>query len=123
MSNDLKQMAALTALNEMLAGSSPSICTIDQVGRMLGIDPKRAGDAYQILHTLHCVNYSKMPRELRDQIPGLVQQCLGVETTFQFDACPTPDAMREAAAKLVRTIDAATSEASKPRGFLGRLVR
>lgn len=112
--SDLKQLAALTALNNMLQDSSPSICTIDQVGKMLGVDPKRAGDSYEVLRTLHCVNYSKMPRELRDSIPRMVQECLGVEPTFQFAS----DALEKARA-VVAQIQAEPPAPS--RGLVRRL--
>lgn len=29
-----------------------------------------------MLHTLHCVDYDKMPPELREKIPHLVNECL-----------------------------------------------
>lgn len=80
--DDLKQLAAMTALNEMLAGSHFSICTIDKVGKLLGVNPK--GEAYDTLHTLHCIDYSKMPARLRDAIPELIRQCLGVEAIYRF---------------------------------------
>ncbi len=105
MSDHIKRLAAVTALNEMLAGSSPSICTIDRIGTMLGIEPKRAVDAYNILHTLHCVHYAKMPLELRNQIPALIQQCLGVEPTFQFEQAS--EVLRTKIDSIVSVIEAA----------------
>lgn len=81
--NDLKQMAAMTALNHMMASSSFNICAVESVGRMLnGTSP--AGETYDLLRTLHCISWSKMPTELRDSIPDLIKQCLGVEPAFQF---------------------------------------
>lgn len=80
--DDLKQLAAMTALNEMLAGNHFSICTIDNVGKLLGVNPK--GEAYDTLSTLHCIDYSKMPAKLRDAIPDLIRQCLGVEAIYRF---------------------------------------
>lgn len=82
--NDIKALAALTALNEMFAGSHFSICTIDTVAKLLGVHPQR--DAYDTLHALHCVHWSKMPRELRDRMPELIQQALADGTApFQFE--------------------------------------
>ncbi|HDS1834342.1 TPA: hypothetical protein QEM98_000427 [Stenotrophomonas maltophilia] len=82
--DDLKALAALTALNEMFAGSHLSICTIDKVATLLGVHPER--DAYDTLHALHCVHWNKMPRELRDRVPELIQRALGNGTAaFQFE--------------------------------------
>lgn len=81
--DDLKQLAAMTALNEMLAGNHFSICTIDRVATLLSVNPK--GEAYDTLHTLHCIHYDKMPTRLRDAIPDLIRQCLGVETIYRFE--------------------------------------
>ena len=70
MSTELKLMAAQAALHKMLAGSSFSICTMDRIIEMMGIKPNR--DAYEILHTLHCVNYNQMPAKLLEQLPDLI---------------------------------------------------
>ncbi len=82
--DDIKALAALTALNEMFAGTHFSICTIDKVATLLDIHPQR--DAYETLQALHCVHWSKMPRELRDRMPELIQQALTNGTAaFQFE--------------------------------------
>lgn len=80
--DDLKQLAAVTAINHMLTERHFSICTIDKVGNLLNVKP--AGDAYNILSSVHCMDYAKMPAQLREAIPSLIQSCLGVETIFQF---------------------------------------
>lgn len=82
--DDLKALAALTALNEMFASSHFSICTIDKVATLLGVHPQR--DAYNTLRTLHCVDWNRMPRQLRDSVPQLVQQALADGSTpVQFE--------------------------------------
>lgn len=87
-----EQLAALTALNKMLAGRYFDICTIDSVCHLLGV-PGSGGEAYNLLRTLHCVDYLAMPQELRDAIPGLIEQVLGVAPAYQFkvqDVNPEP---------------------------------
>lgn len=74
MSNDTKAMIAIAALNKMFEGSHFSICTIDNVAKMLGVRPPK--DAYDQLHALHCVHWNEMPRELRDRVTTLIQECL-----------------------------------------------
>lgn len=82
--DEIKAAAALTALNEMFQGSHLNICTIDRVAKLLGVHPER--EAYDTLHALHCVHWDKMPRDLRNQIPALIQQALGQgDTYFQFE--------------------------------------
>lgn len=83
---DLKQQAALTALNEMLRGKHFNICTIDRVADLLDVhvDP----DAYRTLRPLHCIDYAAMPRELYASLPGLIQQALSGREVFQFDVRP-----------------------------------
>ena len=85
--SDLKQIAALTALNAMFRKKWFDICAVDAVAKMLGRDPDC--DAYRTLRTLHCVHFADMPKELRDAIPKLVAQCLDTEPVFQF-ALPAP---------------------------------
>lgn len=100
---DLKRLTALTAINNMLAGGHFSICTIDSVAEMMGI-PRNGSEAYQTLRALHCIDYAKMPAELRNAIPGLIEQVLGVEPAFQFatlaprviEMNPAPPARRDA---------------------------
>jgi hypothetical protein len=80
--DNLKNLAATTALNAMLADRHFSICTIDSVASMLNVKP--ASDAYNILRAVHCIDYAKMPAELRQAIPGLIKECLGVAPVYEF---------------------------------------
>jgi hypothetical protein len=80
---DIKQLAAITALNNMMSKGHFSICTIDSIASMLDLNPKN--DSYRILHTLHCINFADMPKEIRDAVPGLIQECLGVEPNYKFN--------------------------------------
>ncbi len=80
--HDLRQMSAMTALNSMMSGRFFDICTIDSVGKMMGVRPE--GEAYNILRPLHCIHWEKMPDELRDAVPDLIRQCLGVGPSYVF---------------------------------------
>lgn len=82
MSTDLKQQVALTALNSMMAGTYFDICTIDNIAKMLEIHAK--GEAYNTLRPLHCIHWSAMPQEVREAVPSLIQECLGVAPAFRF---------------------------------------
>lgn len=87
MLQELKNQAALTALNKMLRGRHFDICTVRDVGEMLGVNPRC--EEYKILQTLHCIDYSEMPSDLRDSIPMLVMKCLGQAPAYQFESLPT----------------------------------
>ncbi|WP_454752197.1 hypothetical protein [Cupriavidus necator] len=67
---DLEQKAIEAALRKMFAQGHFSICTIDTCLKLLGIP--QGGKSYQLLHTLHCVSYADMDRDLAQAIPGLI---------------------------------------------------
>lgn len=81
--DEQKQLIALTALNKMFRGRYFSICTIDSVAEMLGVNP--AGEAYRMLCPLHCVHWDEMPAQVRQQVPDLIREYLGVGPAFQFE--------------------------------------
>ncbi|MEJ5030087.1 hypothetical protein [Comamonas sp. MYb69] len=80
----LKELAAMTAVNEQLRKGHWSICCIDSAAQLLDVSAR--GEAYDILRALHCVDYNKMPSELRASIPDLIKQCLGIEPVYQFQS-------------------------------------
>lgn len=80
--DDIKRTVAVVALNDMMSKGHFNICAIDRIAEMLGVNPK--GEAYRTLAPLHCVDFSKMPPELKQMIPGLIKQCLDLEPTYQF---------------------------------------
>lgn len=108
-SENLKQLSALTALNSMMKKGHFDICCIRDVAQLLGVDPK--GDAYTLLHPLHCIDFAEMPRELREAIPRLIQECLGVAPTFQF--VPGDLTLR----RTVRIVDVEPDPAPPRRGL------
>lgn len=78
----LKKLAATAKLNDMIERGSLDISTVRTVAKMLAIEP--AGDAYAILNTLHCVDFDKLADELREAIPALLQQVLGIAPGYEF---------------------------------------
>lgn len=76
-SNELKAMAAAAALNKTLQSSFFSICSVNDAAKILNRNPHC--EEYDFLRGLHCVDYSTMPRQLREQIPVLVSVCLGFD--------------------------------------------
>lgn len=113
--SDLKQLAAITALNTMLKGRYFDVCTITKVAELLDIQPER--EAMATLRVLHCMDYDKMPQELRAAVPGLIHQCLAVTPVYQF---PMP-VLTKASFDLATVVCEQAPEAKaepKRRGFL-----
>ena len=116
MDNDsLKQLSATTALNHMMRQGHFDICCIDKVARLLDRDPK--GDAYRVLSPLHCINFGDMPPELREEIPRLIKDCLGVEPAYEF--VPGDLAIRRSTIRVIE----AEPEPKRSKGVLSFLGR
>lgn len=68
-------LIAQTAINSLLNSRYFSICTLEKVIDLTNMG-SRNSDAYKKLTALHCVDYSDMPKELRDQIPIMINELL-----------------------------------------------
>lgn len=69
--NALEMEVVKAAINKMMTEGHFSICTIDACLKLTGgIPPERE---YQILRTLHCVDYEAMSPRLRIELPRLIQ--------------------------------------------------
>lgn len=62
-----------TAIKSLLTKKHFSICDLDTV---MEITQSRQNEAYKMLHALHCIDYSKMEPQLRQQIPELINEVL-----------------------------------------------
>ena len=74
MSNAIKMMAAQASLQKLVSQGHFSICALDTIAEMLGVKPER--EAYQILRTLHCVDYNQMSKELLAELPDLIARVI-----------------------------------------------
>lgn len=81
--DNLQELAAMAALNKMFKDGHFSICTIRSIAEMTKVS--LGGRAYDILHTLHCVDYGNMQPELREALPGLVRECLSLSPIYEFE--------------------------------------
>lgn len=77
MLNDLQKMAAQAAIKKMLHDRYFSISHIDTILTMTNGKPNR--DDYNILRTLHCVDYGDMAPELLRGLPVLIERVLTSE--------------------------------------------
>lgn len=63
-----------TAVSHLFKQTHFSICDLRNVMEIVGA--RKGSEAYKLLQNLHCVDYDKMPPELRERIPHLVNECL-----------------------------------------------
>jgi len=64
-----------TALENMFSGRSFSICDLDRIGEIIGVNPSQHPN-YKLLHALHCVNFRDMDKVVLDQLQQKVAECL-----------------------------------------------
>lgn len=62
------------ALNGLFTAKWFDICTVDTV--LGAIQVSRDSEAYRLLRALHCIHYDKMPKELLERLPYLVNEAL-----------------------------------------------
>ena len=110
MNEELKRLSAETALNHMMSSGHFSICAVRDAAKLLGVNPQ--GEAFDILHALHCIDWDKMPTTLRDAVPDLIEQVIGVQPTYVFRL-----GGRQQARHIV-DITPAAEALPQPRGFL-----
>ena len=69
---DLKMSIALSAVSNMLKSNYFDVCTVDKICKLIGASAN--GPAYDMLHALHCIHYTEMPRDVREGIPALMRE-------------------------------------------------
>ncbi|GGC23699.1 hypothetical protein [Pseudoduganella buxea] len=82
MDQHIKELAVIAALNNMIKGKYFRMSVIDAAAKLL--ERHASGDAYDVLHMIDFVYFENMPVELRDSIPGLIQDVLGTSPIFRF---------------------------------------
>lgn len=73
----IQVMAVKAAVNKMMRDGYISICTIDNILKMTNGIPNRKD--YELLHTLHCVNFMDMDPELLRGLPVILQRVVAAE--------------------------------------------
>ena len=71
---NIEILVCKTALKKMEKDGYFSICVIDNILKMSNGVPN--GKLYQMLRTLHCVNFSDMPEELLSDLPKMIGEVL-----------------------------------------------
>lgn len=73
-----KAMVIKAAVKKIFDTNYFSICDLDNVINLVG--SRKQCEAYSLLKALHCIDYQKMPQDLRDRIPMLINECLMVSS-------------------------------------------
>jgi len=63
------------ALNNLFTESSFSICTLRDIGKLVGVNPTQHPN-YKLLQALHCVDYADMSPEILQELQQRVAECL-----------------------------------------------
>jgi hypothetical protein len=69
------------ALTKLFTESHFSICTLDTIGELIGVNP-RVHPNYRSLHALHCVKYRDMPTTVKAGLQTKVMECLRPEFAY-----------------------------------------
>lgn len=72
-------------IKEMLGGSFFSICDVDEIGDMIGVNPRQHPN-YIFLKALHCVHFNKMSAAVRQELPHKIIECLRPEMSAELVA-------------------------------------
>ena len=64
-----------TALTKLFSDSHFSICQVDKIGALVGVNPQQHPN-YKRLQALHCVDYRDMPQAVLEQLQQKVVECL-----------------------------------------------
>lgn len=63
------------ALNKLFTEKHFSICTLDDIGKLIGVNPSQHPH-YKLLRALHCVAYANMSPEILQELQQRVAECL-----------------------------------------------
>lgn len=70
-----EMLAVEAALTKLLNNKHFSICDLNAIGKMVGVNPATHPN-YVFLSGLHCVDYADMKPELRAQLQSKITECL-----------------------------------------------
>ncbi|MFT0137312.1 hypothetical protein ACEK07_04530 [Alcanivoracaceae bacterium MT1] len=73
--DQFKKLAVETAVKKLFSKCHFDICTLNEIGDMIGVNPRQHPD-YRFLRGLHCVNYADMDPQLTAQLQQRVLDCL-----------------------------------------------
>jgi hypothetical protein len=113
--SDFQLKAANLKLQAMFAGNYFSICTIDEIGNLIGVNPKMGGKDYQALHLLHCVSWDQMDREMIQNVQLKSFEVLGITLHLE-----PPREITVEIAEEVKSSDSYSP--AKPKTFFQRLL-
>lgn len=111
---DFQLKAANTKLQAMFASGFFDICVIDNIGNLVGVNPKMAGKDYQALYVLHCVHWTQMDRQMIEEIRRKSFEVLGIQLQLE--------APREIMVEIEDAEEVDIYPPPKPKTFFQRLL-
>ena len=81
LANERRDLAALTLLNKMMRGP---YFTVTPLSYFISDDDRKTSRAYNTLLMLHCIYWEDIPERLRNMIPDLIYECVGVRPTYHY---------------------------------------
>lgn len=76
-----QRACAETEMEKLINGKWFDICSLDNLGKMLGINPERHPN-YKFLRGLHCVHYADMKPDVRNNIVPAIMECLRPDMNY-----------------------------------------
>lgn len=73
--SNFEQQVLATALDKLFKARSFSICTLNDIGELVGVSPDQHPN-YKHLHALHCVKYSDMSPIILKELQAKVMETL-----------------------------------------------
>lgn len=80
--NEFQKQAVMVAVKKMFYDRHFSVCTLDACIKVCGVTPNPQD--YDVLRTLHCVDWADMPVGLRETTQIKILQILGDNNTFDI---------------------------------------
>jgi hypothetical protein len=81
---DFKQAAVEQALRELFEGCHFSICSLDNIGKILGVNPSQHPD-YNAVRAFHCVDYADMKPGVKHELQQRVIAMLMPDQVINYE--------------------------------------
>ena len=81
LANERRDLAALAVLNKMMR---LDYFTISPLHDLMSYEKRDKSRAYDTLLMIHCIHWEDIPERLRNMIPDLIFECVGIRPTYLY---------------------------------------